>query len=113
VTKNGISHFSKLRFYANLGQKSRPVKNSNPQNSAKIQVDEGSTDDSKLEKKINMKKFLIDSEQFTKILERTIDLFLDYQYKRGYDEPRARSEAILAVVHSLKLLDDCSTPSDS
>jgi len=60
-----------------------------------------------------MKKFLIDSEQLTKILERTIDLFLDCQYKRGYDEPRARSAAVLAVMHSLNLMDESSTPSDS
>jgi hypothetical protein len=48
-----------------------------------------------------MAKFLMDSEQLTKILERTIDLFLDYQYKYGYDEPRARSEALMAVIDSL------------
>lgn len=59
-----------------------------------------------------MKKFLIDSDQLIKILETTIDRFLDYQYKRGYDEPRARSEAVLAVMHSLKLLDESSAPSD-
>jgi hypothetical protein len=60
-----------------------------------------------------MKKFLIDSDQLIKILERTIDLFLDCQYKRGYDEPRARSEAVMAVIDSLKILDESPTPSDS
>jgi hypothetical protein len=60
-----------------------------------------------------MAKFLIDSKQFTQILDRTINLFLDYQYKHGYDEPRARSEAIREVIGSLKLLEDSLWPNDS
>jgi hypothetical protein len=60
-----------------------------------------------------MPKFLIDSKQLTKILERTIDLFLDYQYKHGHDEPRARSQAIREVISSLELLEASLSPSDS
>jgi hypothetical protein len=60
-----------------------------------------------------MAKLLIDSKQLTHILDRTIDLFLHYQYKRGYEEPRARSEAIREVIGSLKLLEDSLSPSES
>jgi len=59
-----------------------------------------------------MKKFLLDSEQLTAIIEKTIDLFLDYQYKHGYDEPRARSEAVMAVIESLEYFEH-SEPSES
>lgn len=53
-----------------------------------------------------MRKFLIDADGLTRILEKTIDLFLEYQYKHGYDEPRARSEAVMAVIESLKRADE-------
>lgn len=43
----------------------------------------------------------IDSNQLREILEKTIDLFQDYQYKHGYDEPRARAEAIMDVLGNL------------
>ena len=35
-------------------------------------------------------------------MEKTIDLFLEYQYKRGYDEPVARSRAVTDIIGSLR-----------
>jgi len=35
-------------------------------------------------------------------MEKAIDIFLEYQYKRGYDEPMARSGAVMDVIGSLK-----------
>ncbi len=49
-----------------------------------------------------MEKYQFDSHQLQKILEKTIDLFLEYQYKRGYDEPQARSQSIMDVIGTLR-----------
>lgn len=49
-----------------------------------------------------MKKYLLNSQQVKQLMEKAIDLFLEYQYKRGYDEPRARSEAVMEVMGSIK-----------
>lgn len=49
-----------------------------------------------------MAKYEFEPEQLQEILERTIDLFQDYQYKHGYDEPKARLEAIMDVMESLR-----------
>ncbi|MFZ2446238.1 MAG: hypothetical protein WAW37_07770 [Syntrophobacteraceae bacterium] len=57
-----------------------------------------------------MAKFVITSEQLKTIIERTIDLFLEYQYKHGFDEPRARAEAVMDVIGSLKALKDPEAP---
>lgn len=51
-----------------------------------------------------MEKYLLSSEQLKQMMEKTIDLFLEYQYKRGYDEPMARSGAIMDMIGSLKNL---------
>jgi septation ring formation regulator EzrA len=49
-----------------------------------------------------MKKYLLNSQQVKELIEKAIDLFLEYQYKRGYDEPKARSEAVMEVMGSIK-----------
>ncbi len=51
-----------------------------------------------------MKKYLLHEDQLKQLMEKTIDLFLDYQYKRGYDEPVARSRAVTDIIGSLKTL---------
>ncbi len=48
-----------------------------------------------------MPEISIDSDRLREVLEKTIDLFQDYQYKHGYDEPRARAEAIMDVMGTL------------
>jgi len=50
-----------------------------------------------------MKKYLLTTEQLKQLMEKAIDLFLEYQYKRGYDEPMARSGAVTDVIGSLKI----------
>ena len=51
-----------------------------------------------------MKKYLLNAEQLKQLMEKAIDLFLEYQYKRGYDESMARSGAVVDVIGSLKTL---------
>ncbi|SPF38555.1 hypothetical protein SBDP1_200039 [Syntrophobacter sp. SbD1] len=60
-----------------------------------------------------MEKYLLNAEQLKQIMEKAIDLFLEYQYKRGYDEPMARSGAVMDVIGSLKSLNrDHPVPSE-
>jgi hypothetical protein len=55
-----------------------------------------------------MKKYLLTAEQLKQLMEKAIDLFLEYQYKRGYDEPMARSGAVMDAIGSLKTFSaDC------
>jgi hypothetical protein len=49
-----------------------------------------------------MEKYLLHAEQLKQLVEKAIDLFLEYQYKHGYDEPMARSAAVMDVIGSLK-----------
>jgi len=51
-----------------------------------------------------MEKFLLSAEQLKKFMEKAIDLFLEYQYKRGYEEPMAKSAAIMDLIGSLNTL---------
>lgn len=53
-----------------------------------------------------MEKLMIDSLQLEAILEKTIDLFQEYQYKHGYDEPRARAEAIRDIIGAIMSFSD-------
>jgi hypothetical protein len=53
-------------------------------------------------KEENMQKYLFNAEQLKQLVEKAIDLFLEYQYKRGYDEPLARSAAVMDVIGSLR-----------
>jgi hypothetical protein len=48
-----------------------------------------------------MKKYVLSAEQLTKILDATIDRFMSYQFKKGFEEPRARQEAIMDVLEIL------------
>lgn len=41
-----------------------------------------------------MSRYILDSDQIIRILEDTIDLFLKYQYQKGYEESGARAAAI-------------------
>jgi hypothetical protein len=49
-----------------------------------------------------MEKYLLHAGQLKQLVEKAIDLFLEYQYKRGYDEPLARSTAVMDVIGSLR-----------
>ena len=49
-----------------------------------------------------MEKYLLSGEQLKKLMEKTIDLFLHYQYKHGHDEPLAKAEAVIEVIGSLR-----------
>jgi len=49
-----------------------------------------------------MQKYLLHADQLRQLMEKTIDLFLEYQYKRGYDEPVARSRAVTDIIGSLR-----------
>ncbi len=60
-----------------------------------------------------MEKYLLDSKQLETILDKTIDLFLRYQYGRGYEEPLARSRAVADVIGSLRVLKTGPIDSDS
>lgn len=51
-----------------------------------------------------MEKYLFTAEQLKQLIERSIDLFLKYQYGRGYEEPMAKSAAVMDVMGSLKTL---------
>ena len=51
-----------------------------------------------------MEKYLLHADQLKQLMEKTIDLFLEYQYKRGYDEPVARSRAVTDVIGSIRTL---------
>lgn len=51
-----------------------------------------------------MDKYLFTAEQLKQIIEKSIDLFLKYQYGRGYEEPMAKSAAVMDVMGSLKTL---------
>ncbi len=53
-------------------------------------------------KEEKMEKYLLSDEQLQKLMEKTIDLFLEYQYKRGYEEPLARSRAVMDVIGQLR-----------
>ncbi|MDA8307000.1 MAG: hypothetical protein M0Z81_09255 [Deltaproteobacteria bacterium] len=51
-----------------------------------------------------MEKYLFTAEQLKQLIEKSIDLFLKYQYGRGYEEPMAKSAAVMDVLGSLKVL---------
>ncbi len=51
-----------------------------------------------------MDKYLFTAEQLKQIIEKSIDLFLKYQYGRGYEEPMAKAAAVMDVMGSLKTL---------
>jgi len=55
-----------------------------------------------------LEKYELDLDQIAELLHHAIDLFLRYEYELGYDEPRARSEAIQEIVRTLALQEDSS-----
>ncbi len=48
-----------------------------------------------------MKQYVFNSEQLVQVLDETLDLFMEYQFKWGFEEPRAREEAIREIVAKL------------
>ncbi|MHC1724742.1 MAG: hypothetical protein AB9866_01760 [Syntrophobacteraceae bacterium] len=56
-----------------------------------------------------MEKYLLESEQLKKVLEKAIDLFQDYQYNRGYEEPLARTKAVTDILTSLRNIKGAGT----
>lgn len=48
-----------------------------------------------------MEKCAFNQEEMVRVLDHVIDLFMKYQYERGYEEPRARAEAIRDVMEGL------------
>ncbi len=53
-----------------------------------------------------MKKYTVDREQLLELMDRAINLFLEYQFKKGYEEPRAREEALRDVLGMMDSLLD-------
>ncbi len=51
-----------------------------------------------------MIKYVLNSDQLKTLIERAIDLFMDYQYRHGYDEPRARSETVMKIMETLRTI---------
>ena len=51
-----------------------------------------------------MDKYLFSAEQLKQLIEKSIDLFLKYQYGQGYEEPMAKSAAVMDIMGSLKTL---------
>ncbi|MFP5214025.1 MAG: hypothetical protein ACLGPL_11680 [Acidobacteriota bacterium] len=51
-----------------------------------------------------MKRFVLNSDQLSGLMDRAIDLFLKYQYGDGFDEPKARKEAIQQIMNELEAL---------
>lgn len=49
-----------------------------------------------------MDRYQLDPWQLKQMLEKVIDLFLEYQYKHGYDEPQARTHAVQDVVETIR-----------
>ncbi|MGC8490107.1 MAG: hypothetical protein ACP5SH_00050 [Syntrophobacteraceae bacterium] len=49
-----------------------------------------------------MSKYLFTEEQIQQLIEKSIDLFLKYQYGWGYEEPMAKSAAVMDVLGALK-----------
>lgn len=47
------------------------------------------------------KRYTFSAKEMTRILDDTIDRFMEYQYGKGYDEPRARAEAVMDVIERL------------
>lgn len=45
-----------------------------------------------------MKKYILSTDQLSEILNTTIDQFMSYQFREGFEEPRARQEAIMDVL---------------
>ncbi len=64
-------------------------------------------------KEENMEKYLLHAGQLKQLVEKAIDLFLEYQYKRGYDEPLAKSTAVMDVIGSLRKFREDSLASRS
>lgn len=48
-----------------------------------------------------MERYEFDLDEITELLNHVIDLFLKYEYEEGYDEPRARMEAVQKIVRTL------------
>ncbi len=51
-----------------------------------------------------MTKYVLDSDQIKTLIEKAIDLFMDYQYRYGYEEPRARSETVMKIMETLRTI---------
>jgi len=48
-----------------------------------------------------MARYSFTAEQLSMLVDRAIDRFLEYQYKLGYEEPRARKEALRDILDAL------------
>ena len=48
-----------------------------------------------------MANYVLDQAQLVQLLEDVLDKFMDYQFRHGYEEPRAREEALRDVLNEL------------
>ncbi len=48
-----------------------------------------------------MERYSFTQEEVVKLLDDAMDLFMEFQYKHGYEEPKARMEAIRAILDLL------------
>ncbi len=46
--------------------------------------------------------YTFDQAELAGLLHKAIDAFMDYQYRHGYEEPRAREEAIRNIIRILE-----------
>ncbi len=51
---------------------------------------------------MNMRRYSFDVVALSKLLNKTIDRFLKYQFKEGFDEPVAREMAITDIIDMLQ-----------
>jgi hypothetical protein len=49
-----------------------------------------------------MTKYMLTAAMLSKVLHKSIDLFLKYQYESGFEEPRAREQAIMDIIGLLE-----------
>ena len=53
------------------------------------------------QKENTMANYVLDQAQLVQLLEDVLDKFMDYQFRHGYEEPRAREEALRDVLNEL------------
>lgn len=59
-----------------------------------------------------MANYSMSTEQIGMLMDRVIDRFLEYQYRFGYEEPRARAEAVRDVLDALAMVENQRSSGD-
>ncbi len=53
---------------------------------------------------MDMRRYSFDVVALSKLLNKTIDLFLRYQFKEGFEEPESREMAITDIIGMLQAM---------